>query len=146
MFKWHSIFSPSNKHYRQTSCAETAVRSHVRPQTDRHVRHHRSHLQFGYENSQTVTPPPKKKRTVVPFQIPPPPSAGKFQPHAAQQTDLKEKKNRRSRSAVQLAAQSAAKFHRATISYVTCARPHGTTRLPLDGFLWNLSIFRKYVD
>ena len=51
-----------------------------------------------------------------------------------------------SRSAVQLARISAAKFQRETISYVTCARPHETTRLPTDGFLWNLSIFRKSVD
>jgi hypothetical protein len=51
-----------------------------------------------------------------------------------------------SRSAVQLAGQSASKFQRTTVRYVTCARPHGTTRLPLDGILWNFSIFRNSVD
>ena len=31
-----------------------------------------------------------------------------------------------------------AKLRKATISFVLSARPHGTTLIPLDGFLWNL--------
>jgi len=31
-----------------------------------------------------------------------------------------------------------AKLRKATISFVMSVRPHGTTRLPLDGFTWNL--------
>jgi hypothetical protein len=37
-----------------------------------------------------------------------------------------------------------AKVRRATISFVMSVRPHGRTRLPLDGFLWNtFEFFRK---
>ena len=39
------------------------------------------------------------------------------------------------------------KLRKATISLVVSVRPHGTTRLPLDGFSWNfLSIFPKSVE
>jgi hypothetical protein len=53
-FAWRSISSPINKHYLQNLCAETTVRSHVRPQTDLHFGLHPGHPQFDYENSQTV--------------------------------------------------------------------------------------------
>ena len=36
-----------------------------------------------------------------------------------------------------------AKLRKATVSFVLSVRPHVTSRLPLDGFSWNLSIFRK---
>ena len=44
-----------------------------------------------------------------------------------------------------------AELRQAAISFVMyahpCFCPHGTTRLPLDGFAWNvMSIFRKSVD
>jgi hypothetical protein len=38
---------------------------------------------------------------------------------------------------------SFAKLRKAAISFVISARPHGTTRLPLDGFSWNL-IFEDF--
>ena len=44
-------------------------------------------------------------------------------------------------------SEAFAKLRKATISFVMPVRPHVTTRLPLDGFSWNLilSIFRKYI-
>jgi hypothetical protein len=42
-----------------------------------------------------------------------------------------------------------AKLRKATVSFVISVCPHGITRLPLDGFLWNLiylSISRKSVE
>ena len=36
-----------------------------------------------------------------------------------------------------------AKLRKATVSFVMSVRPHGTTRLPLDGFSWNL-IFEDF--
>jgi hypothetical protein len=41
-----------------------------------------------------------------------------------------------------------AKLRKATVSFFMSVRPHGTTGLPLDGFLWNLifEYFRKHVE
>jgi hypothetical protein len=39
-----------------------------------------------------------------------------------------------------------AKLRKATISFVMYVCPHGTSRLPLDVFLWNLSVFRCKPD
>jgi len=46
-----------------------------------------------------------------------------------------------------------AKLRRAAVSFISVRlfarlsiHPHWTTRLPLDGFEWNLRIFRKYVE
>jgi hypothetical protein len=43
--------------------------------------------------------------------------------------------------------RASAKLQKATISFVMSVRPHGTTRLILNGFSWNvISIFRKSVN